>query len=89
MVAPKDVPKDEEKPSEVMREPQEAPSGPKEQPEPVETPRAEKALTDVYFAFDSYELSSEAMKALQDNADWITNPGSVVTVEGTGRAWDC
>jgi peptidoglycan-associated lipoprotein len=80
--APKEAP-GEEKPSEVMRETKEAPPGPTEQPEPVEAGRAEKALKDVYFAFDSYELSSEAMKALQDNADWIkANKGPVITIEG-------
>jgi len=79
----KEAPKAEEKPSEVTREAKEAPPGPKEQPEPVEAGRAEKALKDVYFAFDSYELSTEATKTLQDNADWIkANPAPVVTVEG-------
>ena len=81
--ASKEVPKAEEKPSEVMRETKEAPPGPKEQPEPVEASRAEKALKDVYYAFDSYDLSAESRKTLQENADWINaNKGPVITVEG-------
>jgi len=76
------APKGEERP-EAERETKEAPPGPKEQPEPVEAGRAEKALKDVYYAFDSFELSSDATKTLQDNADWIkANKGLVITVEG-------
>jgi peptidoglycan-associated lipoprotein len=72
-----------EKTSEASRETKEAPPGPKEQPEPVEAARAEKALKDAYYAFDSYELSSEATKTLQENADWIkSNKGPVITIEG-------
>ncbi len=75
--------KGEEKAAEGSRESKEAPPGPKEQPEPVEAGRAEKALKDAYFAFDSYELSPEAMKTLQEDADWIkANKGSVITIEG-------
>lgn len=77
------APEGEGKPSEATRETKEAPPGPPEQPEPVEAPRAEKALKDAYFAFDSYELSAEAMKTLQEDADWIkANPGTVITIEG-------
>lgn len=75
--------KGEEKTSEATRETKEAPPGPKEQPEPVEAGRAEKALKDAYYAFDSYELSPEARKTLQENADWIkANKGPVITIEG-------
>ena len=78
----REAPKGEEKP-EGARETKEAPPGPKEQPEPVEAGRAEKALKDVYYAFDSYELSPEARKTLQKDADWINaNKGPVITVEG-------
>ena len=61
----------------------EAPPGPKEQPEPVEEAKAEKALTDVFFDFDSYVIRPDDASVLQKDADWIkANPGHVVTVEG-------
>jgi peptidoglycan-associated lipoprotein len=40
-------------------------------------------LKTVHFAFDSYELSEEARRLLQDNAKWLRdNPGHVIRVEG-------
>lgn len=40
-------------------------------------------LQDVQFAFDSYDLSSEAREALQTNADWLRKNAPVkVEVEG-------
>ena len=71
-----------EKPSEE-RKVTEAPPGPKEQPQPAEAPTAEKTLNDVFYAFDSYELTSEDQKTLQDDANWMkANPNTIVTVEG-------
>ena len=37
----------------------------------VQQQAVEQNLKDVRFAFDSYELSDEARKTLQANADWL------------------
>ena len=72
-----------EKPSEQERKVTEAPPGPNEQPQPVEAPKAERNLNDVFYAFDSYELSPDDQKTLQDDANWLkANPNSMVTIEG-------
>jgi peptidoglycan-associated lipoprotein len=43
----------------------------------------EGPLKKVYFAFDSYALSSTAKDILRNNADWLkANPNSAVEVEG-------
>jgi peptidoglycan-associated lipoprotein len=46
-------------------------------------PAAEGPLKDAYFAFDSYDLSSEARATLKANADWLkANPMARVQIEG-------
>jgi peptidoglycan-associated lipoprotein len=73
-------PSEEEMKREAAKE---APPGPKEQPEPVEAARAEKALKDVYYDFDKYDIKPAEAKKLQDNAAWIkANPKVLVTIEG-------
>ena len=69
--------------AEESRKTVEAPPGPKEQPEPKETGRDEKALKDVYYDFDKYELKADESKVLDENAAWLkANPKSIVTIEG-------
>jgi peptidoglycan-associated lipoprotein len=61
----------------------EAPPGPKEQPEPVESARAEKALRDVHYDYDSFVIRPEDAAILQGNADWMkANPQASVIIEG-------
>ena len=44
---------------------------------------ASSALKDAYFAFDKYDLSTEARETLKANADWLkANPAARVQVEG-------
>ncbi len=51
--------------------------------ERVEGKGEESPLQDIYFAFDSYELSLEAREILQANAQWLQNhPQARVEVEG-------
>jgi peptidoglycan-associated lipoprotein len=41
------------------------------------------SLTDVYFEFDKYELSTEATQTLDANAEWLkANPRQLVLIEG-------
>lgn len=65
------------------RETTEAPPGPKEQPEPAESAKAEKSLEDIHFDFDRFEIRSGDAKILQDNAGWLkANPNAIATIEG-------
>lgn len=64
-------------------EAKEVPPGPKEQPEPVEAARQEKALKDVHFAYDSYDITSGEGNILESDAKWIkSNTPGVVLIEG-------
>ena len=59
------------------------PPGPKEQPAPVETARQEKALKDVHFAYDSYDITSTEGNILEADANWIkSNKPGLVLIEG-------
>lgn len=58
-------------------------------PPPVTTGGAGEAgtastdLATIYFAYDSYALTSEARNALKSNADWLSaNPSARVQIEG-------
>ena len=66
------------------REVTEAPPGPKEQPEPVEAGKDEKALADIYFDLDRYDIKSGDSSILQKDYDWIkaNNPRGLIVVEG-------
>ncbi|MGA2192895.1 MAG: peptidoglycan-associated lipoprotein Pal [Nitrospirota bacterium] len=76
-------PEENATPGQPERKTAEAPPGPKEQPEPVEAPRAEKALQDIYFDFDSYVIGPKYTTVLIDNAEWLkAHPNAVVTIEG-------
>jgi peptidoglycan-associated lipoprotein len=45
--------------------------------------RAEAALSDVFFAYDSWAISEEGRQVLSRNAEWMkSNPGVLVKVEG-------
>lgn len=61
----------------------EAPPGPKELPEPAEAAKHERALADVYFDFDKYDIRPMDAKILEKDYNWIkaNNPGLVV-IEG-------
>ncbi len=51
----------------------------------LEELNAEKPLTDVFFAYDSYTVSEEGRAALQKNMEWLRKWGSTrVLVEGHG-----
>ena len=64
-------------------EAKEVPPGPKEQPAPVETARQEKALKDVHFAYDSYDITSAEGNILEADANWIkSNKPGLVLIEG-------
>ena len=42
-----------------------------------------KGLSDIYFAYDRYDLSPEARATLADNAAWLeNNPGVRVQIQG-------
>ena len=74
-----------EKPEEntSKTEAKEVPPGPKEQPAPVETARQEKALKDVHFAYDSYDITSAEGNILEADANWIkSNKPGLVLIEG-------
>lgn len=64
-------------------EAKEVPPGPKEQPAPVVAAHQEKALQDVHFAFDSYDITSAEGNILESDAKWIkaNTPGAVL-IEG-------
>ena len=61
----------------------EAPPGPKEQPEPVDAARSEKSLQAVYFDLDKYDIKPADASILEEGAKWIRakKPGLVV-IEG-------
>jgi len=60
----------------------EAPPTGSEVPEPVSV-RPEKALVDVYFDFDKYDIKSGEAATLQKNAAWMkANPKYMVVIEG-------
>ncbi len=82
---PTEAPKgtEEGKPVEEAKAGKEAPPGPKEQPEPVESARAEKALKDIHFDFDQYDIRPADAEILRNNAAWLkANPKVFVTIEG-------
>lgn len=61
----------------------EAPPGPVEQPEPAVKARPEAALKDVYFEYDSFDVTPDQTAVLGDNADWMkANKAAIVTIEG-------
>jgi peptidoglycan-associated lipoprotein len=64
-------------------EAKEVPPGPKEQPAPVEAAHQEKALNDIHFAFDSYDITSPEGNILQSDVKWIKSntPGHIL-IEG-------
>ena len=40
-------------------------------------------LNDVFFAYDSWKLTEDGMRALEGNANWLkANPGKSLTIEG-------
>lgn len=44
---------------------------------------SDSVLSDINFAFDSYALSAESMKTLENHAEWLSdNDDAVVTIEG-------
>jgi peptidoglycan-associated lipoprotein len=64
-------------------EAKEVPPGPKEQPAPVETARQEKALKDIHFAFDKYDITSPEGNILESDANWIKSKArGLVVIEG-------
>ena len=68
---------------EAKAEGKEAPPGPKEMPEPVESARAEKALKDIHFDFDRFDIRPGDAEILRKNAEWLKgNPKVFVTIEG-------
>ncbi|HLB25813.1 MAG TPA: hypothetical protein VJM83_05755, partial [Nitrospirota bacterium] len=72
-----------DKGAEGERMAKEAPPGQQELAEPVEPAREVKALRDIRFDFDRYDIRPEDAKILEGNAAWIkNNPGLLVTVEG-------
>jgi len=61
----------------------EAPPGGEQKAEPVEPARAEQALKDVYFDFDSFEITPSQTSVLEENAKWMkANKDAIVTIEG-------
>lgn len=77
------APEEGKAPMEAKAETKEAPPGPKEMPEPVESARAEKALQDVHFDFDKYDIRQGDGDILRKNAGWLKdNPKVIVTIEG-------
>ena len=81
--APATPPSSEVKPGDEGRKTAEAPPGPVEQPERKEAGRDERALKDVHYDFDKYELRSEDSKILDENAAWLkANPKAISTIEG-------
>ena len=66
------------------REVTEAPPGPKEQPQPVEAGKEEKALNDIHFDLDRYDIKAEDATILQKDYSWIkaNNPKGLIVVEG-------
>lgn len=80
---PKEAQPEKKAPKEEAKEAKEAPPGPKEQPGPAEAAREEKALKDVFYDFDKYDIKPTEAKKLQDDAVWIKkNPNVLVTIEG-------
>jgi peptidoglycan-associated lipoprotein len=64
-------------------EAREVPPGPKEQPAPVEAATQEKALNDVHFAFDKYDITPAEGNILESDANWIkSNAHGAVLIEG-------
>ena len=46
-------------------------------------PAAQGTLNDIYFDFDKYEVTAEAAKTLDANAEWLkANPKHLVLIEG-------
>ncbi len=66
------------------REVTEAPPGPKEQPQPVEAGKEEKALNDIHFDLDRYDIKADDASILQKDYNWIkaNNPKGLIVVEG-------
>lgn len=61
----------------------EAPPGPKEQPEPVEAAKNERALNDIHFDLDRYDIKAGDEKVLGEDYKFIKDNGaSLVLVEG-------
>lgn len=55
------------------------------EPEPIRTAEAQMIsdLHTIYFAFDSFELTSEMQRLLRENAAWIQNrPGLEIQIQG-------
>jgi len=78
----KEAPKTEGE-KDAKRETNEAPPGPRETPEPTESLRPEKALNDIFYDFDRFEIRGGDASVLQQNAKWLKdNEGHSVTIEG-------
>ncbi len=61
----------------------EAPPGPKEQPEPAGGARQERSLQSIHFDLDRYDIKPEDARILENGAGWIkSNKPGLVIIEG-------